>query len=260
MDNLFLSFTIAIGGAVCLVALSKAFDLEFYITKILPLIPILYAIIYEVLEHRKANRTKARAKTLPSSVERVGRVEADSPSAPALTFGRVITDVGVSFAVKFLIEMFLLALFLRFSGQSFSEAYGPFSIETVSRFLRGDHPWLSGNDGILMLALISIITCFITGLWIGYTSHGRAILEGVLAGAAITVVMSMTNMLILYRKIEAVTQNLAASMGYAMQAGFLVVLALQVLLYGLWSGLVQMGKRDRTLVVVERRKRKRSKK
>jgi hypothetical protein len=38
------------------------------------------------------------------------------------------------------------------------------------------------------------------------------------------------------------------------------VLALQVLLYGLWSGLVQMGKRDRTQVAVERRKKKRTKK
>jgi hypothetical protein len=72
--------------------------------------------------------------------------------------------------------------------------------------------------------------------------------------------MSMTNMLILYRKIEAVTEKLAYTMGYAMQAGFLVVLALQVLLYGLWSGLVQMGKRDRTQVAVERRKKKRSRK
>jgi len=260
MGNLFISFTIAIGGAIGLVILSKVFDLEFYTNKILPLIPILYAIVYEVLEHRKVNRTKARAKILPSSVEREGRDKADSWSAPALSFGRVITDVGVSFAVKFLIEMFLLALFLRFSGQSFSDAYGPFSIETVGRFLRGDHPWLSGNEGILMLALIAIITCFITGLWIGYTSQGRAILEGVLAGAAITVVMSVTNMLILYRRIEAVTEKLADSLGFAMQAGFLVVIALQVLLYGLWSGLVQMGRRDRAQVAVERRKKKRTKK
>ena len=259
MGNLFLSFTIAIGGAIGLVVLSKVFDLEFYITKILPLIPILYAIVYEVLEHKKANRVKARAKTLPHSVERVGRIEADSPSAPALTFGKIITDVGVSYSAKFLIEMFLFVLFLRFSGQSFSEAYGLFGIETVGRFLRGDHPWLLGNEGVVMLALISIITCFITGLWIGYTSQGRAILEGVLTGAAVTVVMSMTNMLILYQTIEAATERLVDSMGYVLRAGFLVVLALQVLLYGLWSGLVQMGKRDRAQVAVERRSRKRSK-
>lgn len=70
----------------------------------------------------------------------------------------------------------------------------------------------------------------------------------------------MTNMLILYQRIEAVTERLVDSMGYVMRAGFLVVLALQVLLYGLWSGLVQMGKRDRAQVAVERRKKKRTKK
>jgi len=261
MGNLFLSFTIAIAGAIGLVILSRVFDLEFYTNKILPLIPILYAIIYEVLEHRKANRAKARAKTLPPQPREIEeRVENESRMAESLAFGRVVTDVGVSFATKFMIEMFLVALFLRFSGQTFMETYGPFSIETVGRFLRGEHPWLTGTEGVYMLALIALITCFITGLWIGYTSKGKAILEGVLAGAAITVFMAMTNMLTLYRKIEDVTIQLADSMGYVMRAGFLVVVLMQVLLYGLWSGLVQMGREDRASNAAETKTGKKAKK
>jgi phosphatidylglycerophosphate synthase len=119
---------------------------------------------------------------------------------------------------------------------------------------------LSGNQGTWLLAFIAILTCLISGLWIGYTSKGLAIVEGVLAGAAVTVVMTMTNMLILYRKIEEVTERLADSMGYAMQAGFLVVIALQVLLYGLWSGLVQMGKMDRARQAAEKKLAKKTKK
>jgi hypothetical protein len=259
MGNLFLSFTIAIAGAIGLAVLSRAFDLEFYTNKILPLIPILYAIIYEVLEHKKANKARARAKTFPPSLDRIERFESDAATGPGLSFGRVVTDVGVSFGAKFSVEMFLVALFLRFSGQSFHETYGAFSIETMGRFLRGEHPWLTGNDGVYLLALIALITCFITGLWIGYTSKGTAILEGVLAGAAVTVVMSMTSMLILYRKIEAVTEQLADSMGYVMRAGFLVVIMLQVLLYGLWSGLVQMGKKDRAAGSADRKVSKKAK-
>jgi ATP/ADP translocase len=57
--------------------------------------------------------------------------------------------------------------------------------------------------------------------------------------------MSMTNMLTLYRQFEEITIRLADSMGYVMRAGFVVVIGLQVLLYGLWSGLVQMGKEER---------------
>ena len=65
-------------------------------------------------------------------------------------------------------------------------------------------------------------------------------------GAAVTVVMSMTNMLILYRRIEEVTDRFTDSMGYAIRAGFLVVVALPVLLYGLWCGVVQVGRACRT--------------
>jgi predicted DNA repair protein MutK len=72
--------------------------------------------------------------------------------------------------------------------------------------------------------------------------------------------MSMTNMLILYRRIEIVAERLVDSMGYVMRAGFLVVLALQVLLYGLWSGVVQMGKTDRAMQRAEKKTGKRSKK
>lgn len=261
MGNLFLSFSIAIGGAIGLVTLSKALDFELYINRILPLIPILYAIIYEVLERKKANKAKGRAKTLPPDAEEKETARKGGASAiTGLKLERLMSGVGVSFAVKFSIEMFLVALFLRFSGQSFDEAYGGFSIQTVGMFLRGEHPWLTGNEGVYMLALVALITCFITGLWIGYTSNGKAVLEGVLAGAAVTVIMSMTNMLMLYRKIEEVTVRLADSMGYVMQAGFLVVILLQVLLYGLWSGLVQMGKEDRVKLALGKKSARKTKK
>lgn len=250
MGNLFLSFSIAISGAVGLVILSSILNLENYTSKILPIIPILYAIVYEVLEHKKKGKAKYVKEPLEKDDLKERRTHAEDRQ---LTFSRIVTDVGVIFIIKFSVEMFLVALFFYFSGQTFSEAYGPFHIDTVGKLLRGDHPWLTGNEGMYLLALIAIITCFISGLWIGYTSKGLAIVEGVLAGAAVTVVMAMTNMLTLYRKLEDVTVQFADSMGYVMRAGFLVVIALQVLLYGLWSGLVQRGKNERArLAAVEK--------
>jgi hypothetical protein len=243
MGNLFLSFSIAVAAAIGVVSMSRTLDLDFYIGRTLPLIPILYAIVYEFLDHKK----RGKGKILPRSREIDEPVDKKSETAvlERLAVGRVITGVGISFFVKFFLEMFLVALFLRISDQSFSEVYGTVSIETVGRFLRGEHPWLSGREGVYMLALIALFTCFITGLWIGYTSKGKAILEGVLVGAAVTVVLSMTNMLILFQQIEGMTVRFADSMGYVLRAGFVVVISLQVLLYGLWSGLVQMGKEER---------------
>jgi hypothetical protein len=243
MGSLFVSFVIAVGAAIGLVSMSRTFDFDFYISRTLPLIPILYAVVYEFLEYKKGGKTKILRR--PREIDEPMDKKSETTVLERLAVGRVITGVGISFLIKFSLEMFLVALFLRISNQSFSEVYGTFSVETMGRFLRGEHPWLSGREGVYLLALIGLFTCFITGLWIGYTSKGKAILEGVLVGAAVTVVLSMTNMLVLYQQIEGLTVRLADSMGYVLRAGFVVVISLQVLLYGLWSGLVQMGKEER---------------
>jgi hypothetical protein len=222
MVNLFLSFTIAIGGAVGLVSLGRAFALDSYLSKILPVVPILYAIVYDMLERRRTGRS-ARAEA-------------------GITAGRLVIDVAVSFLIKFSVEIFLVVLFLRSSGQSFQEVYGAFNIETAGTFLRGEHPWIGGKESTIILALTALVTILATGSWIGHTSRGNAILEGVLTGSVVTLINSLTSMLVLYRSLGEATVRLADSLGYILHAGYLVVLGLQILLYGFWSGLVQMKK------------------
>lgn len=244
MGTLFLSFTIAIAAAVGLVTLSRALDVEFYTTRVFPLIPILYAIIYNTLDHHQKN---GKSKLITPSKAQEEMKAGAKAIFQNITVGHIITDVCVSFAIKFALEIFLVSLFLWVSGQSFTSLYGNFGIETVGRFLRGEHPWLDNQEGLYLLALLAVITSFGTGLWIGYTSQGKAILEGVLAGAAITVITAMTNMLLLYRKIEEAANQMAASLGYGIHVGFVSVLMIQVLLYGLWSGVTQKAKEERAL-------------
>jgi hypothetical protein len=238
MPTLFISFGIAIGGALSLVYLSKVYDFELFTSKMFPLIPLLYAFVYEIIEHVKGNKGKS------ASIAK-GQATGETPGRPGLDVSRVLMGIGISYAIKFCAETGLVLLFLKVSGQSFSQVYGVFGLETIGTFLRGDHPWFSDSRGVYLLALISLLSCLGTGLWIGYTTKGKAVLEGVITGAGVTVIMSMTNMLALYQRFEEVTRKLADLMGYVLQAGFLVVIALQVLLYGLWSGLVQMGKEER---------------
>lgn len=256
MGNLFLSFTIAIGGAVGLVTLSRIFDLESYSSRIFPLIPILYAIIYEVLEKKKTGKSKPIS---PSEAKEEMKAGAKL-LFQNITAGRIVLDVAVSFAIKFALEIGLAALFLTVTRQNFAAVYGESDLETVSRFLRGDHPWLAGPQATYILALVAFLTSLGTGLWIGNTSEGNAILEGVMAGAAVTFVMTMTNMLALYRELEHITMRLADSMGYAMRAGFLVVIGIQVLLYGLWSGFAQQSKREQAERAAVRKAAKRARK
>ena len=238
MSTLFISFVIAIGGAVGLMVLSKAFELDFYSSRIFPLVPVLYALVYEALEKRRSGRTRS----IPPTQVREERKAGSATLFQNITVGRIAADVGVNFLIKFSLEILLTSVFLTLGRQTFHELYGSFGIETIGRFMRGEHPWVGGGQGMIVLALIAVIASLGTGLWIGNTSKGNAILEGVLAGAVVTVIASMTNLLLLYREIEAMADQAAQLMGYALHIGFLVVLLLKVLLYGLWSGVAQRAK------------------
>lgn len=256
MGTLFLSFLVAIGGAVGLVFMSRTFDLETYTTRVFPLIPILYAIVYEGLEKRKTGK----ARPIPPSQAKEEMRAGAAAIFQNITIGRIAGDVGVSFLIKFSLEIVLTAVYLSAGHQTFMEAYGTFNIETVGRLLRGDHPWLTGNYRIVLLSLIALIASLGTGLWIGSTTKASAILEGVLAGAAVTVITSMTNLLDLYRTIEDLTVQAADRLGYATHLGFAAVITLQVLLYGLWSGIAQRSKLKQAARAAEKKAAKRAKK
>jgi hypothetical protein len=255
MSSLFLSFLAAIGGAVSLVVMSKALDLESYTGRIFPLIPILYAIVYEVLEKRKTGK----ARPIPPSQAQEEMKAGAAAIFRNITVGRIAGDVGISLLIKFSLEIVLTTVHLSAGHTSFTAVYGTFSIETVGRFLRGDHPWITGNQSLLLLALIALIASLGTGLWIGYTTRAAAILEGVIAGAAVTIITSMTNLVVLYRTIEELTVQAADTMGYAMHLGFAVVITLQVLFYGLWSGIAQRSRLEQEARAAEKKAVKRVK-
>jgi len=246
MRNLFISFLIAILGAAGLVVLTRSFRLEFYTTNIFALVPILYAIVYELLERRKTGKEKPihPAKAKEEMKAGIAKIFEN------ITAGRIFTAIAVSLAIKIVFEIIFLALYIQSGEKSFTDLYGNFGIETIGQFIKGDHPWLSGNEGFYLLSLLAVITSLGTGLWIGYTSEGNAILEGVFVGTAVTVITAMTNMLVLYREIEEMANQMAKSMGYGMRIGFAVVLAAQVLLYGFWAGVAQMAKLKREELAV----------
>ncbi|HEY6009479.1 MAG TPA: hypothetical protein VIU40_14225 [Geobacteraceae bacterium] len=253
MNTLFLSFLVAIGGAVGLVTLSRVFDLETYTTRIFPLIPILYAIVYEAIEKKKS---KGRARSIPPSEAREEMKTAAVAIFQNITFERIIIDVGVAFLIKFCLEIMMTAVYLSAGHSDFATVYGAFNIETVGRFLRGDHPWLAGGEAVLFLALIAFITSLGTGYWIGNTTKAMPILEGVIAGAVVTVITTMTNLIVLYRHIEKLAEATVESFGYVTHVGFAVVVTLQVLLYGLWSGMACRDKAKRASRAAEKKARR----
>lgn len=256
MGTLFISFLAAISGAVGLVVVSKTLDLETYTTRVFPLIPILYALIYQALEKSQTGKTR----TIPPGQARDEMKAGAAALFQNITVDRIIIIVGVSLLIKTGLEIIATSVYLSAGRMSFTEVYGPFGIETISRFLRGDHPWLAGSQGLYLLALIALVTGLGTGLWIGTTTKAQPILEGVIAGAAVTVLTTMTNMIVLYRYIETLAEQSAESYGYVLHAGFAVVISLKVLLYGLWSGIAYRERCTRESRRAEKKAAKKTKK
>lgn len=155
--------------------------------------------------------------------------------------------MGISFGLKLLIESVISILYLYFTDSALRELYGSYGINIIGRFLKGEHPWLTGFEGLYMLTCIGLATSVGTGLWIGFTSRSIALLEGVIVGMFVTIFTAMTNMVYLYQKIEDIAMRMAESMGYHTSIGFMAVLSLQVMLYGFWSGLSQKLKQARSL-------------
>ncbi len=238
MVNLFFSFIFAISGALGLVALSKTFNVDVQTSNIFPLIPIFYAIAYKFLDEKWGAKSKPVKQDKSKDAVKPGVQKITLE----LTASRILMAVGISFSIKILLDIFYTSVYVYASGQSFAHYYGSFNVKTIGIFLKGEHPWLSSQEGIHILSIIAFISSLGTGLWIGYTSKGKAILEGVLAGAIVTLITTMTNMLVLYQRIEDVANQTAASFGYATPVGLATVITFQVLLYGLWSGIVQKSK------------------
>lgn len=81
-----------------------------------------------------------------------------------------------------------------------------------------------------------------------------------IAGAVFTVLTTMTNMIVLYRFIENLANESAEAYGFALHAGFAVVISLKVLLYGLWSGIAYREKCEREARAAGKKPSRRSKK
>jgi hypothetical protein len=241
MNNLFISFFTAILLAAGVVGLLRLFRLEFNPTSIFPLVPVFYAIVYELLERRRIEKSKPKR----SAKAKIGMKIGIARIFENITAGRIFTAIAVSLTIKIVFEVIFLILYIQSGDKTFTDLYGNFDVETIVKFVKGDHPWLSGTEGFYNLSLLAIITSLGTGLWIGYTSKGKAIIEGVFVGVAVTLITAVTNMLILYREIEEVANQMAKTMGYGMRIGFAVVLAGQVSLYGFWAGIAYMSKLKR---------------
>ena len=106
MGTLFISFLVAISGAVGLVFVSKTLDLETYTTRVFPLIPILYALVYQALEKSHTGKTWPIPPDQARNEMKVGA----AALFQNITVDRIIIIVGVSLLIKTGLEIISTAV------------------------------------------------------------------------------------------------------------------------------------------------------
>lgn len=242
MSHLFISFAMAMTLSAALLSLLKLYHLEHVLNTLFPIVPFVYAICYQALDKMNAKRPAPQRKAEP---------QAAAPS-PFRTFDNISMEhvfvaVLFSLVIKLAFEGFFTYALLRLNGQSFTEVYGVFGRETIMVFILGQHPWLNGNELMyfMMLLVVAILVSVCTGAWIGYMTKGNAILLGVIVGTIVTMINAVTNMQLLYMRLVELTNELTGALGLTTDLGFIIVMGLQVLLYGFWSG-VARWERDKS--------------
>src|SRR4030066_1195258 len=138
MNNLFISFFMAIFLSASVVGLLRLLRLEFYPTNIFPLVPVFYALVYEILERRRIEKTKPKKTDRSFIKPGITRIFQN------ITISRILIAIAISFVIKIAFEATFLVFYIQSGTERFSDIYSGLDIETIGKFIRGDHPWLSG--------------------------------------------------------------------------------------------------------------------
>jgi hypothetical protein len=161
---------------------------------------------------------------------------------------RVLIGVVISLGMKYLMEGIFLYTFYRKSGVPFHTLYGGWEQDLAGRFIRGDLLAVTGSQVVPLLAVEALVLTAVGGLWIGFTASKTPILEGVFAGTILAFFASLTNLSLLYARLDSLAQTTASLFGAGYSQVFpLAGPLLQIFFYGCWTLIGQQWRRDRSL-------------
>ncbi len=244
MLQLFTSLTLSVVAAIVLIKGAIYFNYRETLTLALPVLPAVFPLFYKFL---------GKEPGTAGILDRVSEHSTFLKRHFSLRFSEmrslrtVLIGVTLSLAMKFIMEGLFLYNFYRRSGLPFHTLFGGWGDHLVGRFLRGELLAVTASQVVPLLVVEVLILTAVGGLWVGFTSSGTPILEGVFAGTILAFFATLTNLSLLYARIESLTQT-AASL-FAADSSMVIPLAgplLQVFLYGCWTMLGQKWRRERS--------------
>ena len=174
-------------------------DLKEYLTLVVPLLPVFYTIIYPILD-----RPFLSGKHNKEVENTSGPILIRTPAYFSnLSYWRILGAVGMVLLIKFIMELAQYAVVSYLSEGPTRAFWLQMEPLLLLKMLKGD--LVVSHISILLVEMV-LMSCF-GGVWLGYTSKTRPIMEGLVAGTILSVVIAFTNLTPLYGKINEVASQ-----------------------------------------------------
>ena len=225
------------------------FNVQETLTLTFPIIPVLFPVFYKFLSSESSVTRVLDAVPIPApQPSSLLKRQLSLRFSEMKSLQRVFIAVAISLAMKFIMEGLFLYTFYRKSGLPFHTLFGGWEDNLVGRFLRGELLAVTASQVVPLLAVEALVLTAVGGLWIGFTSPGTPILEGVFAGTILAFFAVLTNLSLLYARLESLAQTAASLFGGGYSQVFpLAGPLLQIFFYGCWTMLGQQWRRERSL-------------
>jgi hypothetical protein len=249
------SLTLSVVAAIVLIKGALYFDYRETLALALPVLPSVFPIFYRVLTKGSATAGILNQAPVRSSV---WMRHFSLRFSEMRSLRTILVGVTLSLLTKYITEALFLYTLCRTSGLPFPVLFGEADGSLLGRFLRGELLMVVAAPVVPLLVVEVLILTAVGGLWIGCTSSGSPVLEGVLAGTILAFCATTTNLTVLYAHIESLTQTAASLLAADyFQAFSLAGPMLQIFLCGCWAIAGQQWRRDRSSHAAERTRRAR---
>jgi hypothetical protein len=236
------SLGLSLSAGIALIKGALYFQFRETLDLALPIIPILFPLFYRVLRKEAGGATGGTRPTFRHSFL---RKQLSLRFSEMRSLRRVLIAVGLSLALKFVMEGIFLYTVYRKSGLPFEVVFGRWEDNLLVQFLRGDLLAAATSQVEALLFIQAVVLSAIGGLWIGITATSSAsmILEGLFAGTILAFFATLTNLSLLYARAESIASTFPVSADYS-QALALAGPLFQVFLYGCWTLVGQRCRRE----------------
>lgn len=213
--------------AFLLVEALLAFGFKEQLSLIVPLLPIFYAFVYPVID-RNASYTLPDAPSRPAPPTRTPLRPPLPPGARwSGRLGAVLWGLGASLGAYLLLELAAWVAYVRFAAEMPLPDWRGLSLGDLLNWFGGGLIALDGGWEVAYTVCEMIVVSAAGGVAIGLTSRGDPLLEGLVAGAIVSMGFGINQFFFAY-------EELSRRLGLGMS----VLVLLQTFLFALWAGLV----------------------